>query len=561
MLRHLLFLGLCVISLVHAQSVTLLNITAPYEGFSASCISLLNQALACNKKLVDFGRGSEFYSEQTLTDIRYKTGQASILASFIAQSVLEKYSVICLKSSEDKFCNAILSSAVNAAASGTATPTVASSLACHPCAASVLSTQLQLPIGNAQTELKSQYASLTSSCKITGKTITPLATTTNWVEIIATAAPTCTGTTYTIKSGDNCRSIAVSQGISTTNLLLGNQLQGYCINFPKSGSLCIPAAMKCKPYQLNVDLSDDCQTIAKANGATWAQIVSWNPELGQYCDNINRLAQDGQVICVSQPGGDYIDPNPEPEPTPTTSTETYFTLPQTGFDGAPKPTWSAAYPMAGYVDIIANKTFEECYLHRSPPVQVNESSSEDSYRCSDYADFYGITMTQLLEWNPSLKERTKDNDCTLWAGEQYCAQRDLASSAKMAKACIRTAVAETGPRSFCDGFVNWYGLPKQVFVDWNSGVETDCSSFRSGQTYCTGVYKFRPSNTISTCTRFHVITDNDMKTDPCGTVEAKYGLQHARFVAWNPTVQSNCSGIRVGYEYCVGTPQFPGTGG
>lgn len=126
---------------------------------------------------------------------------------------------------------------------------------------------------------------------------------------------------YTLKAGDNCRSVSLGQGIATTSLLLANNLQAYCANFPKNGTICIPKAKKCKPYQLKVALTDTCKTVAKEQGVSWVQIVSWNPEVGEYCENINRLAKGSQVICASTPGGAWINPSPQaPEPT-TTSVE------------------------------------------------------------------------------------------------------------------------------------------------------------------------------------------------------------------------------------------------
>lgn len=198
----------------------------------------------------------------------------------------------------------------------------------------MLSTQLQMPIGNTMTELQTQYASMTSSCKVSSMAITPLATTTNWVTMAPkpTSPPgSCVGTEYTVKAGDNCRTVSLSQGISTNDLLVVNELQSYCANFPTAGSrLCIPTAKKCKPYQLKADLSDDCSTIASAQKITWAQVVSWNPEVGEYCENLPRLAQDGHVICVSMPGGDWVNPFPE-TPEPTTTEPEYVCTPSLSY--------------------------------------------------------------------------------------------------------------------------------------------------------------------------------------------------------------------------------------
>jgi hypothetical protein len=155
-------------------------------------------------------------------------------------------------------------------------------------------------------------------------------------------------------------------------------------------------------------------------------------------------------------------------------------------------------------------------------VQVNATSSEDSYSCADFASFYGVTMAQLLEWNPSLASRVENGDCYLWPGEQYCAQRDLDTTSNITQYCVERRVAESGPRSTCDGFVTWYGLDKASFLEWHPGLGSNCENFHSGKyltfnavldfharskngadgviqkghTYCINVRHFRPKGKI-----------------------------------------------------------------
>jgi hypothetical protein len=169
--------------------------------------------------------------------------------------------------------------------------------------------------------------------------VTPIATRTSWViryafpaklrntahaNAISTTAlstpgvPTsteCVGTKYTIKSGDTCNSIALSQGLSTGELIDANKLQAFCANFPKSGTLCIPQTSKCKTRTVETD--DTCAKIADANRLAWSQIVSWNPDFGKDCKRIGQYV--GYVMCISTPGGDWINPDPQPVPTPTTT--------------------------------------------------------------------------------------------------------------------------------------------------------------------------------------------------------------------------------------------------
>ncbi|KAK4108056.1 carbohydrate-binding module family 50 protein [Canariomyces notabilis] len=610
MLSALPLLALLFAGHAYAQTVNFMNITAPYQNFTTTCIGILNQAVACDSKIKLAGRAGAFESDATLASVctasctnaltiwarrvsqvcstsRYSTdGKTSVLATFLAQGIVETYSALCLQDKQGKFCHAVVRDAFNSADSGTAT-TIAPSIACNTCVASILSTQAQMPIGYGQTQLRNQYSSLTSSCKLSSMALTSLATTTTWATSLpATPTPSCAGQTYTVRAGDNCRTVSFSRGISTVSLLTANNLRAYCANFPQpGGTLCIPTARVCKPYQLKADLSDTCHSIARAAGITWTQLVSWNPELGEYCEALPALAAGaGPVLCISQPGGGWTNPSPDPSTSTTTSySETYFTLTPTPFPAKAStslPTTAvtttttaiattALFPMAGYVEPFANGSILDCHLHRPPPVRLNGSLT-DSYLCADYAAFYGITLAQLLEWNPSLLEQQTSggSGCYLWPGEKYCAQRDNSTGLApgMTGACVDMRVAESGARGECEGFLAWYGLAdakgREAFGEWNPSVHVggDCAGFRPGRTYCVAVRGFRAKGTFKDCSRWHLLQREDL-AGGCGAVEARYGLTHGRFVAWNPVLGNDCSGLRVGYEYCVGTPLLPGTGG
>lgn len=128
----------------------------------------------------------------------------------------------------------------------------------------------------------------------------------------------CSGTVYTIQSGDTCNSVASAQGINTVDLLAVNNIAS-CSTFPTSGSLCIPALSKCKTY--TVQSGDTCASVADANGLTWTQVVTWNPEVGTQCTFMSTYV--GYQICISTPGGAWVNPSPV---TTTSSTTTYVTL-------------------------------------------------------------------------------------------------------------------------------------------------------------------------------------------------------------------------------------------
>jgi LysM repeat protein len=153
---------------------------------------------------------------------------------------------------------------------------------------------------------------IVSTCRATTTKLTLNSTTVSG----ATPTPTgCTGTMYTIRSGDTCQSVAAARGISVAGLLTANGLQGFCANFPTSGALCIPTSGRCKTY--TVKTGDTCAKIADAKKKAWVQIVSWNPVLGKDCGNLGSYI--GYPICVSTPGGDWVNPSPVPSTSEATT--------------------------------------------------------------------------------------------------------------------------------------------------------------------------------------------------------------------------------------------------
>lgn len=49
-------------------------------------------------------------------------------------------------------------------------------------------------------------------------------------------------------------------------------------------------------------------------------------------------------------------------------------------------------------------------------------------------------------------------------------------------------------------------------------------------------------------------------SDPCGIFEVKWGIPHARFVGWNPMLQSDCKLLQRKASYIFDQPLMLGTG-
>lgn len=190
---------------------------------------------------------------------------------------------------------------------------------CNECALSAIKTQLEMPLAS-NADLASGLSSVASSCQtIVSVSALPSASP-PWVTTAAgptatstappTASSSCAGESYVVKDDDTCKSVSQGQRIDTVQLLMANNLVAGCANFPAAAGskLCIPSALACEPYVIKS--GDTCTSIANYAKATWAQVVAWNPELGRSCQNVDRYVD--YVVCVSNPGGDRIDPVPSP---------------------------------------------------------------------------------------------------------------------------------------------------------------------------------------------------------------------------------------------------------
>jgi hypothetical protein len=139
-------------------------------------------------------------------------------------------------------------------------------------------------------------------------------TTTPSKSLVLPTSTSCVGTQYTIKSGDTCHSIAMSQGVSTGGLLDANKLAAGCAKLPKSGTLCISTNAKCKTRL--VQQGDTCAKVADANKLSWTQVATWNRDFSSDCKRIREFV--GYSMCISTPGGDWKNPSPSAT-TPTPS--------------------------------------------------------------------------------------------------------------------------------------------------------------------------------------------------------------------------------------------------
>ncbi|KAH8759269.1 LysM domain-containing protein [Hyaloscypha finlandica] len=159
-----------------------------------------------------------------------------------------------------------------------------------------------------------------------------------------------------------------------------------------------------------------------------------------------------------------------------------------------------------------------------------------------------------------------------------------AAVAVVRRDCSFTFAAENGDT--CLSMATSWGITQAEFISYNPGAV--CSALVSGKEYCvewTGAAPVTTSSTttksttssvisstttsaapsgpsptqdgiVSDCKKFHLAASGDT----CGGIVSKYGVfTLAQFYAWNPALGNDCSGLWLGYYYCVAVTGTPTT--
>ncbi|KAK4441924.1 LysM domain-containing protein [Podospora aff. communis PSN243] len=256
-------------------------------------------------------------------------------------------------------------------------------------------------------------------------------------------------------------------------------------------------------------------------------------------------------------------------------------------------------------------------------------SSDD---CGVVTALYSITLATFLELNPDV-----NNDCTtnFWGGYAYCVSISLLPSstapASPSSTIASTTVPPTSPPGpthtgsppncnawhvvvagqDCDVVPAVYGITRAQFLEWNTAIDTLCTTnFWVGYSYCVGLgpmpssfsgsssmpassVSSAPSSASSTwwnstysvmhptvswnistptvdnstwpptatqpgqpsyCNRWHLVDGRDS----CDSIVFLYDswMSFDDLIAWNPAIGPSCTGLNVNTYICVGiTPQ------
>ncbi|TLD08606.1 uncharacterized protein PgNI_07373 [Pyricularia grisea] len=429
-------------------------------------------------------------------------------ATFLVDRFLFAASLSCLKESgTGLYCDEVVSLWPNE------TETWTEAQRCHECQLGIMKQQLASPFGYEEDEA-ADYASTTSSCS---KTQYAFATPTSYALNSTTPSPsqpTCgpdASGSYTVQDGDSCNSISEAQGVATEAFISINDIDLGCNDIPTVGtSLCLPK--KCKVRELG--LGDTCESIIEEEGITLVTITDGgtcaaasvafgitlddfyflNPQVDSSCSNLWL----GYAYCVAAVGDIQTYPG-----YPVTAPATSFTRPP----AEPEPTSTFELPPPGP---RASGTIEDCFFYEDawPFEFVAENPGWNS--CERWAKYGGVTVEELVAWNPSLE----GVECELKSGFSYCVQKEVIDHN--------------------DGEITTTTTTSSSATGTSPG-QTSTTALPSPTTGPSPPAETQPG-AIESCKTWYVVVPGD----GCWAISNQYGIALDDFYKWNPAVGSDC---------------------
>ncbi|EPS35119.1 hypothetical protein H072_11394 [Dactylellina haptotyla CBS 200.50] len=420
---------------------------------------------------------------------------------------------------------------------------------------------------------------------------------------------------YRVKSNDTCNSVAYNLKQNVTAVMLQSWNPGidhWCRNFdggyfigqdicvsnpygpftiptvtdpgtsqistastvvPIPTSLAPNVNTRCGRYY-QVSLGDNCNLVIQRNGISLEDFIFLNPMINSNCTNLWA----GYNYCIL-PVGTITTYSGHPLSIQTN------TAPPTMFDWNSLATTTEGPVATGTPIPLANGTRLDCAYYFG--------STEYSKSCADAATQYGVKQEDIEQWN---QELTPGTNCAFKIGYQYCVSiGDLVLPEKEEEGAfpapgpVQNGVVSPcyqwakNVNDSCTSFVNKKGVSLAHFKEWNPAVGSDCQNLWQDTWYCvwgpdydgkdawpqTGdlVTTLVPTPT-STTSRSTTTTPNipgptregttancnkwALSNTSCENILSQNGITIAQFYAWNPTVNSDCTGMWPDYAYCVG---------
>jgi LysM repeat protein len=407
----------------------------------------------------------------------------------------------------------------------------------------------------------------------------------------------------------------VAQSVAEDTLASINDLTVDCTRLTVENgttfNLCLPQT--CETAQ--VGAADTCWSISAQHNISFAQFMAYNPAINGECTN---LRPNGTMVCVTSPDGSYtpvalpgsnsswslgeyaeeVVPAPGNTPFGTTSNcGAYYKVQvadtcnrvslaakvsvplfqeinpsiDAGCTNLVPDLWYCVHPTYDWNVTTSGDGTTPSSTTIPPPGPTPTGTTKQCYKwhtivkddnCALLQNTLGVTMAQLMAWNPDLKA-----DCTnLILGDAYCVQgpplpststTTTSSSSTTTKATTTsTSTTTTKPPSttttapacatiytvkagdWCAKIWEQFGLSEAQFRALNPQLNAACA-LDVGQVLCVAA--------VSACKRTYTVVSGDY----CAKIWARFGLTEAGFRGLNPGLNGNCD-LDVGQRVCVG---------
>lgn len=270
-----------------------------------------------------------------------------------------------------------------------------------------------------------------------------------------------------------------------------------------------------------------------------------------------------------------------------------------------KPAESWAWPTASATSTpqdgsgplsLAPGTLDNCTIYdQRHATKPPKDSTYTINSCYAVARFRKISIDQLTSWNPSLKFDSNDPDaCELKAGFRYCVS--MLGKATITTSSTTTTTEPPSPITtttltgtcsggvappeqtqsgepcwcqkwvkqtdgkFCGDMASDAGISVEEFYALNPPSKSDCSGLFQGYAYCVGPVPEDPNCAGGTKAPEQVQAGISCKCNQwvkqqdgtfCADMAAQANITTDRLYELNPALKGDCSGLFVGYAYCV----------
>ncbi|CAE6441256.1 unnamed protein product [Rhizoctonia solani] len=479
------FLRGLALGLFLAEAKAAFNVYSSEDDFPAgvvsgsACAKALNASISCDSSIglavggatLDSSRLTTLCSTtcyQSLTSYRATVSSscgtsvviqgtdATFPITYLVDNFIYTYNTTCIKDkSTGNWCSQLFNSSWPGTTADQGIETLPTSVLCSSCVTQSLLISQQSVIGYDPDFVSAAWPTIQSKCGITTSISDPGQAHINLTTPDPGPRACLSGKTYTVKSGDNCQTIATANNVATNDLIALNSILPGCSSLWVGQVLCLPSA--CETY--TVKSGDTCDSIVASRpmDISLAQLLTWNSFINPWCTNLVA----GTTICIRTPGGAFSPNSTIDAPIPTGTLITTAT---------PAPTGTAPG---------APTNCGRWYI-----VSAGET-------CNTVILSQGITMADFRAANPQI-----NNDCTnLWADTAYCVYQVIKGPVPSSYVNAPSTIAH-GTTTNCYQYYTAvsgdtctaisYSQVASVedILRWNLGLNAQCTNLAVGSSYC-----------------------------------------------------------------------------